>query len=37
MPEDDQALLAQLLEQEQTIQFEEISNRTALHIRLRLL
>lgn len=30
MPEDDQALLAQLLEQERTIQFEEFSSRMAL-------
>lgn len=36
MPEEEQALLAQLLEQEQTIQFDEFSNRTALDIGLRL-
>lgn len=36
MPLDEQALLAQLLEQERTIQFEEFSNRTALDIGLRL-
>lgn len=36
MPEDDQALLAQLLEQEQCLQFDEFSNRTALDIGLRL-
>ena len=36
MSEDEQALLAQLLEQEQHLQFEEFSNRTALEIGLRL-
>lgn len=36
MTQDEQALLAQLLEQEQTIQFDEFSNRTALDIGLRL-
>ena len=36
MPEDDQALLAQLLEQEQHLQFEEFSNQMALDIGLRL-
>lgn len=36
MPEEDQVLLTQLLEQEQCLQFEEFSNRTALDIGLRL-
>lgn len=36
MTQDEQALLSQLLEQEQTIQFEEFSNQTALDIGLRL-